>query len=218
MRSEKMLRIALLLIVVGQLMGTVADSLNRTLVEMPAWRHLGAEAWAAFSRRADLGNGHVMYPLVGIGGTVLILAAAIAFRLSPRRPLSVAIPVYAAALMAICVMLDYYPGRSRHVEFASYRRRSYSAAASLRRFLSMGFDPSCFRSTAGLRGDIGTGGATFRATLEGRGAQGTGPIKGETLNATEDQRGVFLLNQGTRERGTWHGQCGSGNCSIRGAI
>jgi hypothetical protein len=100
-----MLRIALLLIVVGQLMGTVADSLNRTLVEMPAWRHLGAEAWAAFSRRADLGNGHVMYPLVGIGGTVLILAAAIAFRLSPRRPLSVAIPVYAAALMAICVML-----------------------------------------------------------------------------------------------------------------
>jgi hypothetical protein len=105
MRSEKMLRIALLLIVVGQLMGTVADNLNRTLVEMPAWRHLGAEAWAAFSRRADLGNGHVMYPLVGIGGTVLILAAAIAFRLSPRRPLSVAIPVYAAALMAICVML-----------------------------------------------------------------------------------------------------------------
>jgi hypothetical protein len=46
-----------------------------------------------------------MYPLVGIGGTVLILAAAIAFRLSSRRPLSVAIPLYAAALMAICVML-----------------------------------------------------------------------------------------------------------------
>jgi hypothetical protein len=46
-----------------------------------------------------------MCPLVGIGGTVLILAAAIASRLSPRRPLSVAIPVYAAALMAICVML-----------------------------------------------------------------------------------------------------------------
>jgi hypothetical protein len=54
--------------------------------------------------------------------------------------------------------------------------------------------------------------------LEGRGAQGTGPIKGETLNATEDQRGVFLGDQGTRERGTWHGQCGSGNCSIRGAV
>src|SRR5262249_54628191 len=82
-----------------------ADSLNRTLVEMPAWRHLGVEAWAAFSRGADLGNGKIIYPLVGIGGTVLILAAAITFRLSPRRPLSVAIPLYGAALMAICVML-----------------------------------------------------------------------------------------------------------------
>ena len=105
MKSEKMLRIALLLIVAGQLLGTAVDSLNRTLVEMPAWRHLGAEAWAAFSREADLGHGKLVYPLAGIGGTVLILAAAIAFRLSPRRPLSVAIPLYGAALMAICVML-----------------------------------------------------------------------------------------------------------------
>ena len=105
MKSEKMLRIVLSLIVAGQLLGTIADSLSRTLVEMPAWRHLGAEAWATFSRSADLGNGKIMYPLAGIGGTVLILAAAIAFRLSPGRPWSVAIPVYGAALMAICVML-----------------------------------------------------------------------------------------------------------------
>jgi hypothetical protein len=105
MKSEKMLRVVLLLIVAGQVLGTIADSLNRTLVEMPAWRHLGAEAWAAFSRSADLGSGEILYPLAGIGGTVLILAAAIAFRLSPRRPWSVAIPLYGAALMAICVML-----------------------------------------------------------------------------------------------------------------
>lgn len=105
MKNEKMLRAALLLIVVGQLLGIVADSLNRTLVEMPAWRHLGAEAWAAFSLRADLGNGATLYPLAGIGGTVLILGAAIAFRLNPRRPWSVAIPLYGAALMAVCVML-----------------------------------------------------------------------------------------------------------------
>lgn len=105
MESEKMLRIALSLIVVGQLLGTVVDSLNRTLVEMPAWRHLGAEAWAAFSRQADLGNGKILYPLAGIGGTLLILAATIAFRLSPRRPWSVAIPLYGAALLAICIML-----------------------------------------------------------------------------------------------------------------
>ncbi|HXN20263.1 MAG TPA: hypothetical protein VN875_18140 [Candidatus Binatus sp.] len=105
MKTEKLLRIAVVLIVVGQLLGTLADSLARTLVEMPAWRHLGPEAWAAFSRSADLGNGEIMYPLAGIGGTVLILAAAIAFRLSPKRAASVAIPLYGAALMAICVML-----------------------------------------------------------------------------------------------------------------
>lgn len=105
MKSEKMLRTALLLIVVGQLLATVTGSFGRTLVEMPAWRYLGPEAWAAFSLRADLGNGEILYPLVGIGETVLLLAAVIAFRLSPRRPWSVAIPLYGAALMAVCVML-----------------------------------------------------------------------------------------------------------------
>jgi hypothetical protein len=105
MKTEKLLRLTLVLIVAGQLLGTIADSLARTLVEMPAWRHLGPQAWAAFSRNADLGNGRIIYPLAGIGGTLLILAAAIAFRLSSRRPLSVAIPLYGAALMAICVML-----------------------------------------------------------------------------------------------------------------
>ena len=105
MKTRTALGVALGLIVVEQLLGNVIDSLNRTLVEMPAWRHLGAQAWAAFSRSADLGNGTILYPLAGIGSVVLVLAAAIVFRLGPRRPWSAAIPVYGAALMAICVML-----------------------------------------------------------------------------------------------------------------
>jgi hypothetical protein len=105
MRAKTALVVALSLIVVEQLLGTIVDTLNRTLVEMPAWRHLGVQAWAAFSRGADLGSGTIIYPIAGIGGLVLILAAAITFRLGPRRPWSVAIPVYGAALMAICVML-----------------------------------------------------------------------------------------------------------------
>jgi hypothetical protein len=105
MRTKTALGVSLCLIVVEQLLGTVVDSLNRTLVEMPAWRHLGAQAWATFSRSADLGNGTILYPLAGIGGFALILAAAIVFRLGPRRPWSVAIPVYGAALLAICVIL-----------------------------------------------------------------------------------------------------------------
>jgi hypothetical protein len=105
MRTQTALGVALFLIVVEQLLGTAIDSLNRTLVEMPAWRHLGVQAWAAFSRSADLGNGTIFYPLAGIGGLAMILAAAIVFRLGPRRPWSVAVPVYTAALLAICVML-----------------------------------------------------------------------------------------------------------------
>jgi hypothetical protein len=105
MDDRKPLRIALWLIVASFLLGSVAVDLNRTLVEMPAWRHLGPEAWAAFSRLADLGNGRILYPIAGIGGTLLTLAAAVAFRFSPRRPLWAAVPVYGAALMDICVML-----------------------------------------------------------------------------------------------------------------
>jgi hypothetical protein len=105
MDDRKPLRIAFWLIVASLLLGSLAGGFNRTLVEMPAWRHLGPEAWAAFSRLADLGNGKIIYPVAGIGGTMLTLAAAIAFRFSRRRPLSVAIPVYGAALMDICVLL-----------------------------------------------------------------------------------------------------------------
>jgi hypothetical protein len=101
MNSERVSRVTLFLIVAELLLGGLAGALNRTLVEMPAWHHLGAGAWATFSRTADLGNGEILYPLVGIGGTVSILAAAIAFRFSSRRPWSVALPLYVAALMAV---------------------------------------------------------------------------------------------------------------------
>jgi hypothetical protein len=105
MKTRTALGVALGLIVVQQLLENVIGTMNRTLVEMPAWRHLGVQAWAAFSRGADLGNGTILYPLAGIGGLALILAAAIVFRLGPRRPWSVAVPVYGSALFAICVML-----------------------------------------------------------------------------------------------------------------
>jgi hypothetical protein len=105
MKTKTVLIVALSLVIVEQVLGTIIDSLNRTLVEMPAWRHLGVQAWAAFSRGADLGNGTILYPLAGIGSLVLIVAAAVIFRLGARRPWSVAIPLYASALLAICVML-----------------------------------------------------------------------------------------------------------------
>jgi len=105
MKTRNALGVALFLIIVEQLLGTIVDTMNRTLVEMPAWKHLGVQAWANFSRSADLGNGTILYPLAGIGGLVLVLAAAIVFRLGPRRPWFVAVPVYGAALLTICIIL-----------------------------------------------------------------------------------------------------------------
>lgn len=99
------LRLILVFIVAALLLAGVGDSLGRTFVENPAWRQLSIEAWAAFSRVADLGNGTILYPVEGIGGTLLIAAAAISFRLGLNRPLSAAIPIYAALVMRIGVLL-----------------------------------------------------------------------------------------------------------------
>ena len=43
--------------------------LDRVAVAMPAWRIVGANGWAAFSRHADLGNGLVLYPTAAISGS-----------------------------------------------------------------------------------------------------------------------------------------------------
>jgi hypothetical protein len=100
----RLTRVALACVVTTLVLSAILDNLNRTLVEMPAWRAVGPLAWAAFSRHADLGVGRIVYPLAGIGGTLLSLVAAVAFRLSPRRPLSAAIPIYASACASLGVM------------------------------------------------------------------------------------------------------------------
>jgi hypothetical protein len=93
--------------VAAVLNGILASGINRTLVDMPAWQRVGAPAWAQFSRWADMGTrGLILYPLEGIGGAVLSIGAAIVFhrsRRSMRR--SAALPIYAAALLALGGML-----------------------------------------------------------------------------------------------------------------
>lgn len=87
--------------------GFLGGGLNRTLVVMPAWQHVGASAFAAFSQWADMGTtGLILYPLEGIGGTVLSLLAAILV-LTHRHtlPRSVALSVSTAAFLALAGML-----------------------------------------------------------------------------------------------------------------
>ena len=69
--------IALATAVNGLLAGLNVDT---ALVKLPARRRIGAVAYATFARGNDLGNGRVVYPLLGIGAVLLtVIATAIAF-------------------------------------------------------------------------------------------------------------------------------------------
>ncbi len=87
--------------------GLSGSGIDRALIEMPAWQHVGALAWAAFSRWADLGtNGLFLYPFEKIGGTVFSIAAALTFFVNRRcLPGDCAAPIYAAALFTLCSLL-----------------------------------------------------------------------------------------------------------------
>ena len=82
----------------GFLGGTGVD---RVIVQMPAWRQEGSRAWAAYSRRADLGNGLFLYPFEAIGGTLLTVGAAVFYFFNQALPRSAAIPIYLAVLFAV---------------------------------------------------------------------------------------------------------------------
>jgi len=69
--------IALATAVNGLLSGLNVDT---ALVKLPARQRIGVVAYATFARGNDLGNGRVVYPLLGIGAVLLtVLATAIAF-------------------------------------------------------------------------------------------------------------------------------------------
>jgi len=96
---------------------------DRWLVGMPAWQSVGVLGWAKYSRLADLGSGFVLYPLLAIGGTLLSLAAAATFMRQAKHERFVAIPVYAAAALAVAGLLMTVKGCSFHVESAPYWKR-----------------------------------------------------------------------------------------------
>jgi hypothetical protein len=90
--------LATLAVLINGLLGGL--SLDRSLVALPAWRRVGVRGWAVFSRHADLGNGLVLYPLLGIGGPLFSIATAVAYWRGPSGP-SAAVPVAALVLLSM---------------------------------------------------------------------------------------------------------------------
>jgi len=89
--------LALATAVNGLLAGLNVDT---ALVKLPARRRIGAVAYATFARGNDLGNGLVVYPLLGIGAALLtVLATAVAY--IERSPMEVLLLLSLASLLSI---------------------------------------------------------------------------------------------------------------------
>jgi len=78
---------------------------DRVIVGGPAWRQLGTASWIEYSRLADLGAGLFVYPIEGIGATLLILAAAVSNYLDGNNRRAVAIPLYCAVALSAAGLL-----------------------------------------------------------------------------------------------------------------
>ncbi len=77
-------------------------NVDRALIQHPAWEKLGAEAWARYSRNADLSrNAIVLYPLLGFGQMILATATAVAVHHHRKANVQAALASYAAAALAI---------------------------------------------------------------------------------------------------------------------
>jgi hypothetical protein len=93
-----------LLIATLAVLGLSGSLLDRALIATPAWEQLGATAWADYNRHADLGNGLIIYPIVGVLPTILAIATAISHRLDRAPHRSAGPPIYLTALFMIGVM------------------------------------------------------------------------------------------------------------------
>jgi len=94
------LLIALLALATAVNGGLSGLNVDTALVKLPARRRIGAVAYATFARGNDLGNGLVVYPLLGIGAALLtVLATAVAY--IERSPMEVLLLLSLASLLSI---------------------------------------------------------------------------------------------------------------------
>jgi hypothetical protein len=98
---------ATVLLIAALVSSTVAcgATLDQTFKQLPARRRIGPGAYTQYVRAADLGNGLIWYPIVGITTTLSCVAAAVAglldhptaARIAALSVLAVATVVFTAA-------------------------------------------------------------------------------------------------------------------------
>ena len=75
-------------------------SLDQSIKQLPARHKIGLVAYSQYSRASDLGPGILWYAILGVGAAVLTIATAVA-ALVQQEPPANAIPLYAAAGLAV---------------------------------------------------------------------------------------------------------------------
>jgi hypothetical protein len=91
----------LLVIVATALDGLLAGaSLDQSIKQLPARRRIGVIAYSAYARAADLGTGILWYAVLGVGGALLTIVAAIV-ALIQAAPSNVALLLYLAAAASL---------------------------------------------------------------------------------------------------------------------
>ena len=89
--------IALATAINGVLSGLNVDT---ALVKLPARRRIGVVAYATFARGNDLGNGLIVYPLLGIGAALFtVLATVVAF--AEHTPMELVLLLSLASLLSL---------------------------------------------------------------------------------------------------------------------
>ncbi|MDP4129829.1 MAG: hypothetical protein Q8918_12700 [Bacteroidota bacterium] len=84
-------------------------SVDRYLVQVPAWRHLSVMNWAAYSRYAEFGNGLYLYPFEVLGSFILLFTITAIVLIHKASFQHIAVPVHLATLFTtIGLVLTFF--------------------------------------------------------------------------------------------------------------
>jgi len=75
-------------------------SFDVALVKLPTRKHIGSVAYAQFARGNDLGNGKIVYPLLGIFAVILVFGTLLVAWLI-HAPIKVITPLVIASVLTI---------------------------------------------------------------------------------------------------------------------
>lgn len=105
-QKEDVLSFNLLITAAILLTGFLAGgSLDRYVVQIPAWGHLSVLTWAEYTRYAEFGNGLYLYPFEVLGSFILLFAATAIVLMNKQRFKYLALPLHLATIFSTISLL-----------------------------------------------------------------------------------------------------------------